>query len=123
MNITFPGEYPSLNEYINAERRNRFIAAKIKKEATARAMEAAKETLDIVVYPLECTCIWYTKNERKDPDKVAFAIKFLLDGLVEAGVLRNDTRKEISSITHRFVTDKNAPRVELHLVPAIRDPA
>lgn len=113
------GEYTDLNTYINAERRNRFLAAKLKKEDTwrvccevhrlfgtdARIMEKA--------YPLHVTFTWYTKNERKDPDGVSFGAKAILDGLVTSKLMRNDGRKEIASITHLFKTDKEKPRVEV----------
>lgn len=113
MKLIFPGEFPSLNEYINAERRNRFIAAKIKKETTLRVVQDCAQTQEHIDYPIHILCGWYTKNERKDPDNVAFAIKFLLDGIVTAGVLKNDTRKDILTISHFFFTDKNNPRVEV----------
>jgi len=116
MTIIFPGEYISLNEYVNAERRNRFIGAKIKKEETARAQYIAQDFDPLTRYPLHTVFVWYTKTERKDPDNVSFATKFFFDGLVESGVLRNDTRKEIASTIHIYKTDKTNPRVELLLV-------
>jgi len=119
MKLVFPGEFPSLNEYINAERRNRFIAAKIKKETTQRVKQACAQYARTIDYPVHVQCIWYTKNERKDPDNVAFAIKFLLDGIVEAGLLTNDTRKYVLTLTHFFHTDKHNPRVEVSLVQSL----
>lgn len=58
---------------------------------------------------------WYSKDKRKDPDNIASGIKFLLDGLVEAGVLPNDGWKEIRSISHSFHIDKANPRVEVEI--------
>jgi Holliday junction resolvase RusA-like endonuclease len=115
------GEFTDLNTYINAERRNKFLAAKLKKEETwrvscfirqhfgpgAQVMEAA--------YPLHVTFTWYTKNERKDPDGLSFGAKAILDGMVQAKLIRNDGRKEVASITHLFKTDKEKPRVEVTL--------
>lgn len=117
MKITIPGEFTDLNTYINAERRNRFIGAKIKKEETERVHWRCKELglKPITVYPLNVDICWYTKNQRKDPDNIAFAVKFLLDGLVSAGVLREDGAKEIYSIRHSFTVDEENPRVEARL--------
>lgn len=122
MKLIFPGEFPSLNEYINAERRNRFIAAKIKKETTERVISICEKTTRKIHEPVDVQCVWYTKNERKDPDNVAFAIKFLLDGIVTAGILKNDTRKEVCTIYHFFRTDKENPRVEVSLMQTLIQP-
>ncbi len=39
---------------------------------------------------------------RTDPDNIAFAQKFVFDGLQESGVLRGDGWKDIRSIRHEF---------------------
>ena len=49
---------------------------------------------------------------RKDPDNVDFARKFLLDGMVTAGLLCNDSRKEIASL-HSLYTVTDTPHVEV----------
>lgn len=58
---------------------------------------------------------WYCKNKRKDPDNVASGAKFVLDGLVDAGMIPNDGWNEIGDITHRFKVDKENPRVEIRI--------
>lgn len=90
MQVKLP-ELPDLNTYISAERGNRFIAAKIKNEATdlvAWYFKAAK------VKPIKrikkLTFIWYHKNKRKDFDNVEFSQKFIRDGMVRSGVIAND---------------------------------
>ena len=65
---------PDLNTYINAERTNRFRAAKLK-----RKIEPVKKVTYIEF-------IWKCKNKKKDPDGISgFATKVILDGLVQAG--------------------------------------
>lgn len=114
--IVIKGTLPSLNEYINAERRNRFLAAKMKKEATEYVYYSVLDTPPVQEYPIHAHFVWYTKNNRADPDNVAaFGVKVIFDGLQLAGVIRNDGRKEIASITHSFFTDKDNPRVELFM--------
>jgi Holliday junction resolvase RusA-like endonuclease len=46
------------------------------------------------------------------------AQKFILDGLVRAGIIKDDSQKYINSITHRFEVDKRNPRVEVTLEEA-----
>lgn len=115
--LVIPGELTDLNTYINAERRNRFIASKIKKEETNRvAWEAKSQKLPKVREPLvEVMIDWYVPNEKKDADNIIWAKKFILDGLVEAGILPSDGRKYITAFTDAVYVDKKYPRVEVSL--------
>lgn len=113
MKIVIQGELTDLNTYINGERRNRFIGAKIKKENTENVMWQVGGSEKITNYPIKIDFHWYTKDLKKDPDNISFAKKFILDGLVEKGVLENDTRKFIDGFSDSFYVDKINPRVEL----------
>lgn len=114
--IVVEGELCSLNEYINAERRNRFIAAKIKKEETALCEEKAKE-YKIMNVPCALLFVWYVKNARKDADNIVYSKKYVLDGLVRAGALQNDTQKYVRGFADIIKIDKERPRVEIHEIP------
>jgi len=113
MRIVIPDSFPTLNEYVNAERTNRYIGAKIKKEETERVrlhcLRAKKLDKPVFIY-----FFWHVKNARKDPDNIAFAKKFILDGLVQAGVIKDDTQKYIVGFQDEFFIDKNE-RVEIEL--------
>jgi len=118
MNLFVPGEFVSLNEYIKAARNPRagsHISNAIKQEETNRVRVSARGVPPVTEYPIEIECIWYTKDERTDPDNTAFSIKSVLDGLVIAGVLSGDSRKHIKRITHSFAVDKKTPGVEVVL--------
>ncbi|MDY3973468.1 MAG: hypothetical protein SOY76_02400 [Veillonella caviae] len=98
-------EYPSLNEYIQAERSNRFKGAKLKKTYTdatqmmvARYRGAVKSKADIHFE-------WHT-SRKVDPDNLDFARKFILDGFVKAGVLIDDNQKYIGRLSSEIVKDK-----------------
>ena len=114
MKLTIKGELTDLNTYINAERTNRYMAAKIKKDNTELCLWQIKglkhklERVDVIF-------TWYTKDEMKDPDNTAFAKKFILDAIVKAEILKNDGRKQINSLHDYFEVDKNEPRVEVEL--------
>ncbi len=104
-----------LNTYVNAERTNRFIGAKIKKEETERVYWSCKEQgLKLHTKPVQVSISWHVPTKRKDPDNTSFAIKFVLDGMVKAGVLENDGFKNITSISHAFLLS-DTPRVEIVL--------
>lgn len=115
MQIIIQGELTDLNTYINSERRNRFLAAKIKQDNTATVYYTALGLTPVVNYPVSINITWYTPNRRKDPDNIAFAKKFIMDGLVAAGILSNDTRAYISGFSDNFITDKKNPRIEVNI--------
>lgn len=82
----------SLNKYINAERTNRFMAAKIKKQETELvAWECRRQKAPRLTKIKSLLFIWKTKDRRQDKDNISFSKKFVLDGMVLAGVIPNDT--------------------------------
>ena len=96
----------SLNEYINAERGNKYKAAAIKKTETEYCRICAKNQLKPVTsYPVDVLVKWYT-TDRKDHDNISFGFKFIGDGLVNAGIIENDGPKQIRNISHEFVKSK-----------------
>lgn len=118
--LLIEGELTALNEFINAERRNRFIAAKIKKGETGYCQDVAEKSelkLQETDFPCALIITWYVKNKRKDADNIAFAKKFILDGLVEADVLPNDNRKYVQGFADIVKEDKERQRIEITFVP------
>ena len=93
---------------------NKYKGASIKREVTDIIYwEAKSQKLKPVSKPVHISITWYCKNKKKDPDNIAFAKKFILDGLVKAGVLENDGWKQIEGFTDKFEVDKKNPRVEV----------
>ena len=115
--ITLTNELTDLNTYINAERRNRFMGAKIKKDNTESVMWQTKKVKPITDYPVYIYITWYMKDQRKDPDNIAFAKKFILDALVTNGILINDGQKQITGFQDLILNDKKNPRTEIKIVP------
>jgi Holliday junction resolvase RusA-like endonuclease len=115
-----PGELPTLNEYIDAERSNWAAAAQIKADYTRMVQRLAlvQRWPCIKQYPVHLTLYWYRRDRRTDPDNVAFGIKFILDGLRAAGVLAGDGWRQIYGIEHHFAVDRHEPRVEIEARPA-----
>lgn len=105
--IVLDYRFTSLNDYILAERSNRHVAAKIKRDETEVVRKIAKSNIDngfepVDRYPIDVTFMWYRKDSKTDPDNIAFAKKFILDGLILAGVLINDGWKQIKSTKDEF---------------------
>ncbi len=107
--IAFPLRLTGLNEYISAERTNRFKAAKIKRE-TQDALnlyirhEINAGRLHRHEKPCELEIVWTEENNKRDADNIEFATKFIQDALVEMGVFPDDNRKYITGHKHTVIT-------------------
>ena len=114
--FTIPGRFPSLNDYIAAERANRKFGASMKRKETKRTAQAA-EGLQHLTNPVIVSFRWIEPNMRRDADNVAFAKKFILDGMVMANVIAGDSRKYVIGIQDEFPEpDPDNPRVEVTIM-------
>lgn len=116
--IIIPGTLPNLNDYIAAERRNKHIAAALKRQTEHTVMLYAKSQLHGLrfTYPVRMSYTWYEPNRRRDKDNVSsFGRKCIQDALVRAGILQNDGWAEIDSFSDTFAVDKNHPRIEVEI--------
>jgi len=114
--LTIPGRFPSLNEYVSAERANRRFGASMKRKETKRVADAAQD-LPHLDNPVVVAFKWVEPNMRRDVDNIAFAHKFILDGLVSAGVLKGDSRKYVIGLQDEFTQpDPDNPRVEITIM-------
>lgn len=89
--ILIKGNLAKLNEHDNANRRNRFAGAGLKAAMT----ELVRGQLDDAPHiekPVRIGFVWYYSSKH-DFDNISFAKKYVLDGLVKAGVLPNDNPK------------------------------
>lgn len=113
--IILQGEYTDFNTYSTAERTNRHKAAEIKKDETERVWAEClyQKAQEVTQYPVRVHFNWYCRNMKIDPDNIAAAKKFILDGLQTAGVMENDGWKQIRGFTDDFHIDKENPRVEV----------
>ncbi len=116
MKLTIPGRLPGLNDMTDAARRNRYESAQMKKENTELVAWCAKSARLPHFDRVDLVFTWYEPNRKRDKDNIMAAQKFVWDGLVVAGVLKNDGWKQIGDVTHRFRIDKFNPRVEVELI-------
>lgn len=114
--MVIPGRMPGLNDYVRAERANRYAASTMKKQQTERAgIAAIEQGMPKFSCPVEIAFTWVEENRRRDMDNVAFAKKFILDGLVRAGVIKDDTPRYVAGLSDRFAYDKQHPRIEVEV--------
>lgn len=97
--------FPTLNEYIDCERGSTIAAAAMKKKCTEQVKEQCLlQQIQPVNGKVDLLFEWHSST-RHDPDNVAFAKKFILDGLQAASVLENDNRKFIGTMADEIIQD------------------
>ncbi|NES65960.1 MAG: hypothetical protein F6K24_12190 [Okeania sp. SIO2D1] len=88
---------PTLNKIISSARRSPYVSSKEKRKWTQdiAAMSSVLEPYD--KYPLWFKFHWKVHNQRRDPDNIAAAAKFIMDGLVKAEIIPDDSLQCIGS--------------------------
>lgn len=92
---------PSLNEYVDACRANRYQGSKMKRE-TEFEIGLYIRRLPKFYKPVKISFLWIESNKRRDPDNVCFAKKFILDALVKFGKLPDDNQQYVRGLTDTF---------------------
>lgn len=115
--ITLRSDLPSLNNYIKQDRTNRFVGAKMKREATDSVFWETKEQIPknwvTLISQAHFHFIWHCPNMKEDPDNIAFKKKYILDGFQLAGLISNDGWKNVLGFEDEFDVDNKDPRVEI----------
>ncbi|MBE9226292.1 hypothetical protein IQ264_12750 [Phormidium sp. LEGE 05292] len=104
---------PTLNEIIGTARSNVYASAKEKRAWTNKI---AVECFGRKRFPdrVWIEFVWKIKNFRRDPDNISAAAKFVMDGLVEGGIIQDDSLKFIMSpVLHWY--EKGEDLVEIHI--------
>ena len=118
--LKIKGRFPGLNEYINAERSNRYKAAAMKKQCEHVVIMCARTQLR-GFHPerVRMHYIWIEPDQRRDKDNISsFGRKVIQDGLVKAGVIKNDGWKQIADFSDEFIVDKKQPGIMVEIEEA-----
>ena len=116
MKFIIPGRLPGLNDMTDAARGNKYASAQMKKEYTELVAWCAKSARLPHFDRVDLIITWYEPNKKRDKDNIMAGQKFILDGLVQAGVIANDGWKQVGKITHDCQVDRENPRVEVELI-------
>lgn len=116
--LIIPGRLPGLNDYIAAERANRYKGAKMKTDNEKIIMCAIRQCMKSVRIekPVFMEYTWVEKNRRRDKDNITFGRKFIQDALKNAGVIKDDGWNEVVGFSDRFEVDKENPRIEIKII-------
>ena len=119
MQFEIPGRFPGMNEIVAEAKKGKGKYqpyAQMKEKYTNMVAWVAARMPKF--NKIDVTITWVEPNMRRDPDNIMAAQKFILDGFVRAGIIKDDSQKYINSITHRFEADKRNPRVKVTLEEA-----
>jgi hypothetical protein len=101
---------PSLNEYVNNCRGNKYGANSVKQDTEHLICYYIIETFGAdrpnIDQPVRIHFLWREANRKRDKDNVAFAKKFILDAFVRYGILSGDGWNVVDGFTDDFVLDK-----------------
>ena len=120
--LVIESRFPSLNATLAAAKRHWSIYAKEKRRLTLSVALLCKAQQLKPVKRAVIRFTWYEKNKRRDNISAA-GKKPILDGLVEAGVLKDDGWSVIHGLEDRYFVDKERPRVEVTITPTHQENA
>ena len=104
-NLTLSFGLPGLNEMIDVARGNRYASAKQKKKYTKLVEKELVAQHCIPKTPLtsiSVNCVWTESGRARDPDNIRVGIKYILDAMVNTGVLKDDSMKYVKFLSDTF---------------------
>lgn len=111
--------FPDLNDYTYKNRASWQAGKKMKEEYTDLVwLEAKAQRLRIWRRPVKVLFTWYEEDRARDLDNICAAKKFILDGLVKAHVIPDDSQDYVRNLRDRFAIDPTCPRVEVEITDA-----
>ena len=105
--MEIPFRLPSLNQYINECRKNKYAGANMKK-TVEKDIGYYINQLPKYEKPIKIHFTWVEENKRRDLDNVCFAKKFILDSMVKAGKLKDDNRNFVKGFKDDFEYGKQS---------------
>jgi hypothetical protein len=99
---------PTLNEQIDLARSDWRASAEVKKRWTNKVADLTQTVNFSFGDRVWLEYHWHLKTFARDSDNVSAASKYILDGLVDAGIIRNDNLTVIQSpVSHYYYRAKS----------------
>lgn len=117
--LVINGRLPGMNDFIKAERTNRYKGAEFKKQHQKTVEWHIKQQLRNVHISRKVRLFYmfYEQNRKRDLDNICgFAHKVVQDALVQCRVLKNDGWSEIGGFNDVFAVDAEHPRIEILII-------
>ena len=112
MKVVIPGEFPGMNEFIDANRSG-YHAGNNMKQRDQKIVRAFLPRVRLKG-PVVLHYTFYCRDRRRDIDNISgYFHKIFQDALVCAGVLPGDGWKYIRGMSDDFEVDSKRPRIEV----------
>ena len=113
--FTIHGKFPSMNQFIGANRNSVHAGNNMKKKSQAAVIAAIMPVVGYHIRtPVFIEYTFYEENRKRDLDNVSgYFHKVFQDAIVQCRLLPNDTWNEIVGFSDRFYVDRNNPRIEV----------
>lgn len=122
------GRLDGTNKHINLARTHWSKAAINKRENQLKVKTGFLEynksiyKSKIKNYPVSIYIDWFegkvsSRSKYRDVDNISFSVKFILDELVNMGIIEDDDPKNIIKINHRFFIKEDDPHIVVALTP------
>lgn len=115
MKIVIDTKLQTWNEIINQNRRNKYMANKIKQDEMSIIAYYLLSVPKIEKYPIKIICKWHVKNINSDLDNKS--IKAVLDIMQKMEILENDNIKHITGIEYQAIKD-DKDYLEMEIIEA-----
>lgn len=99
--VEIPLKLPSINNYIDICRRNKYQASKYKKDIE-KEISIFLNRLPQIKKPIFINFVWIEKDRRRDLDNLSFGKKFILDAMVKCGKIKDDSRRYVIGFSDTF---------------------
>ncbi len=119
--IFIPGPLPGQNEMMAAAKKKIPWLSGGKKKVFQYTVMKNEWTDKICIYFMKSKIpkmkavavefVWLEKDRKRDPDNITAAKKFILDGMVVAGIIPNDGWKQVKGLSDSFAVSKDNPGV------------
>ena len=114
--VIIPGRFPSLNEFVEANRIHKQKGNKMKQESqnliSLYLMQQHRKLH--IDRPVTLHYSYYEPNKKRDLDNISgYFHKVFQDALVNYGILHNDSWYYITGFTDDFFIDNKNPRIEV----------
>lgn len=116
--IVIPGRFPSLNEWVEANRKRHgcWSAGNDMKQRDQREIRKHIPHGLKFKHRIFIEYNFFEPNTRRDKDNISgYFHKIFQDALVECGALEDDDWKHIRGMTDYFEVDKGNPRIEIFI--------
>lgn len=115
MKVEIPLKLPSLNDYIDKCRYNRYAGNNFKQQVQNDIAYYLKG-IGTFTSPVYIKFTWYEKYKKRDLDNIASAKKYILDTMVNLGIILNDNYKYLIGFSDDFVIGAREDKVVVEIL-------